>query len=328
MDGQWFYPRHINDLISMLFFNTAGPVDCHRHYCVPPLQRFDLNEILLLIRQQKYFVLHAPRQTGKTSSLLALMEHLNNTGQYRCVYVNVEIGQAARENVAEAMRAILSQVAHRARLALGDEFVATLWHEVLAASGPYAAFGEVLSRWAAHDPKPLILLIDEIDSLIGDTLISVLRQLRAGYDSRPAFFPQSVVLCGVRDVRDYRIHSSTEKAIITGGSAFNIKAESLRLGDFSRSEMELLYREHTEETGQVFKPEALKHIWALTQGQPWLVNALGHEACFRNKAGRDRNQPVTPEQISQAAENLIERRETHLDPLADKLREERVRRVI
>ena len=68
------------------------------------------------------------------------------------------------------------------------------------------------------DQQPKVLIIDEIDSLIGDTLISVLRQLRAGYDKRPDSFPQSVILCGVRDVRDYRIHSSAEKTIITGGS--------------------------------------------------------------------------------------------------------------
>jgi hypothetical protein len=65
----------------MRFFNTAGPVDCVRHYCLPPLHRIDLDEVLLLIEQQKYFVLHAPRQTGKTSFLLALMEHLNKQGR-------------------------------------------------------------------------------------------------------------------------------------------------------------------------------------------------------------------------------------------------------
>ena len=80
-----------------------------------------------------------------------------------------------------------------------------------------------------------MVLIDEIDTLVGDTLISVLRQLRAGYDQRPERYPQSVVLCGVRDVRDYRIRSSSGE-IITGGSAFNIKAESLWLGDFSETE--------------------------------------------------------------------------------------------
>jgi hypothetical protein len=69
-------------------------------------------------------------------------------------------------------------------------------------------------------------------------------------------------------VRDYRIHSSQEKAIITGGSAFNIKAKSLRLGNFSRSETEAIYRAHTVETGQVFTEEALGRSWELTQGQP------------------------------------------------------------
>ncbi|MEE4379882.1 MAG: hypothetical protein V2J55_20530 [Candidatus Competibacteraceae bacterium] len=61
----------------MRFFNTAGPVKPENHYCLPPLERFDLDDVLMLIDQQKYFVLHAPRQTGKTSSLLALLDYLN-----------------------------------------------------------------------------------------------------------------------------------------------------------------------------------------------------------------------------------------------------------
>ncbi|MGH9428157.1 MAG: ATP-binding protein, partial [Terriglobia bacterium] len=128
--------------------------------------------------------------------------------------------------------------------------------------------------------------------------------------------------------RDYRIHAASEKAIITGGSAFNIKAKSLRLGNFTYVEMEALYSQHTEETGQPFTSDALQCLWELTQGQPWLVNALGYEVCFEHKSGRDRSQPVTLEQVDQAKENLILRRETHLDQLTDKLQEERVRRVI
>ena len=173
-----------------------------------------------------------------------------------------------------------------------------------------------------------MLLIDEIDALIGDTLIAVLRQLRAGYPKRPAHFPQTVILCGVRDVRDYRIHSAATQEIITGGSAFNIKAESLRLGHFTADEMAALYAEHTAETGQPFTAAALDRAWALSRGQPWLVNALGYETCFRLPAGRDRNQPITADLLDEAKEALILRRETHLDQLADKLREPRVRRVI
>ncbi|MCP4539176.1 MAG: ATP-binding protein, partial [Chloroflexi bacterium] len=236
--------------------------------------------------------------------------------------------QAAREDVAKGIQAILNEIASWARTTLGDTFVGAIWSDVLAQSGEHTALGEVLTRWSEHSPKPLVLLIDEIDALIGDTLISVLRQLRAGYTKRPALFPQSVILCGVRDVRDYRIHSSREKTIITGGSAFNVKAKSLRLGNFAQTEVETLYQQHTEETGQLFEPDTLSLAWDLTQGQPWLVNALGYEVCFESKTGRDRSAPITDEMMTEAKERIILRRETHIDQLVDKLREERVRSVI
>ena len=309
------------------FFNTAGPVKCKNHYCIPPLERLNLSEILSLIDQEKYFVLHAPRQTGKTSCLLALMEYLNRQGRYECLYVNVEIAQSARENVHRGIKGILGEISERARIYLQNDRIQRIWPEILSVSGEEIALNTVLTRWAEESPKPIVLLMDEIDALIGDTLISVLRQLRAGYDKRPLHFPQSIILCGVRDVRDYRIHSDKEKTIITGGSAFNIKAESLRLGDFTQTEMRMLYQQHTEEAGQIFLPETLDLAWEYTNGQPWIVNALGYETCFRLPEGKLQTK-VTPEMLSQAKENLIIRRETHLDQLADKLKEERVQRVI
>ncbi len=310
------------------FFNTAGPVNEDRHYCLSPLTRFDLVDMLSLINNEKYFVLHAPRQTGKTSSMLALMKYLNEQGQYRALYVNVEAAQAAREQVGYAMQAMLSQLASMALIYLNDNFIKEHWAAVLAEVGPFNALNEILARWAQHSPKPVILFIDEIDALVGDTLISVLRQLRAGYAQRPANFPQSIILCGIRDVRDYRIHSSAEKAIITGGSAFNIKAKSLRLGNFTAEDIATLYHEHTLETGQIFAEGVLPWVWELTRGQPWLVNALAYEVCFELKAGRERSQPITVEMINEAKEQLILRRETHLDQLVDKLKEPRVKRVI
>ncbi len=311
----------------MRFFNTAGPIKPEKHYCIPPLERLDIDDVLALIRDEKYFVLHAPRQTGKTSALLALRDLLNAEGTYRCVYVNVEGGQAMLEDVEQVMRTILSGLASRARLTLGDEFLGKVWPGILAEIGPGAALQEALTRWAEADAKPLVLLIDEIDALIGDSLLSVLRQLRAGYDLRPEGFPQSVVLCGIRDVRDYRIHSSSANATIAGGSPFNIKAQSLRLGDFSQDEVQALIGQHTEETGQAFTPDALEMIWTQTQGQPWLVNALADQTCFRDGA-EDRRDPVTDSAIIEAREQLILRRETHLEQLTDKLKEERVQRVI
>ncbi len=312
----------------MRFFNTAGPIQTDMHYYVPPLERLDFDAVMLMIEQQRYFVMHAPRQTGKTSTLLALMDELNSSGHYRCLYINVEIGQSAREDIGAALQAILSQLALRAERILGDRIVKEVWREALDSTGPHGALQEVLSCWAAADDRPLVLMIDEIDALIGDTLLSVLRQLRAGYPDRPRQYPQTVILCGVRDVRDYRIQSTAENAIIAGGSAFNVRTRSLRLGDFTPDEVQSLLAQHTEATGQVFTEDAQNKVWELTRGQPWLVNALAYEACFDNMAGRDRSRPVTANAIGDAREQLILRRETHLDQLTDKLQEERVRRVV
>ena len=311
-------------------FNTEGPIRADRHYHIPPLTRIDLDDVLGLIRDEKYFVLHAPRQTGKTSALLALRDLLNSgqAGDFRCVYANVEAGQAMRENIAEGIRTVLAELAFRASVTLDDETLEHIWPALLARVGPGQALRQALARWSMADPRPLVLLIDEIDALIGDTLLSVLRQLRTGYDQRSAAFPHSIVLCGVRDVRDYRIHSTAEDRLVLGGSAFNIKSASLRLGDFSDQEIGALLAQHADETGQAFTDDALRLIRTRTAGQPWLVNALCYDACFRDRAGRDRSRPITAAAIVDAQERLILRRDTHVDDLANKLREERVRRVI
>jgi hypothetical protein len=312
----------------MRFFNTAGPVRYDDHYFIPPLERFDFEEVMFLINQKKYFVLHAPRQTGKTSCMLALMEYLNKTGKFKALYFNVEVAQGARENVRSGIKAILSEVADRAEYHIKDFLLTEIQSNVLERSGEHSALNSMLTKWCEKSDLPVVLFIDEIDSLIGDTLISVLRQIRAGYDKRPGRFPQSIILCGVRDVRDYRIHSSKDKEIITGGSAFNIKAKSLRLGDFSKYEMIKLYKLHTKETGQEFTEDAFDAAWELTKGQPWIVNALAYEATFDMKHMRDRSIKITEGIIRKAAENIIQRRETHIDQLIDKLKEKRVQRVI
>ncbi len=181
-------------------------------------------------------LLHAPRQTGKPSSLLALADYLNRTGRYRSVYTNVEPAQAAREDLPAAMRAILSALASRSRHIAGDSYPGEIWPAVLA--------------------------------------------------------------------------------------------ESIRMGNFDAAGVTALYLQHTAETGQPFTPEALARVWDLTRGQPWLVNALGYQLCFRDPPTCDRAVTVTAEHVEQAREVLIQRRDTHLDQLADKLREPRVRRVI
>ena len=310
------------------FFNTAGPIQQDIHYNVGPLKRIDLDEIMDLIDQRKYFILHAPRQTGKTSCLLALRDYLNEQGDYIAVYANVEAGQAARNNVEEVIRSTIGTIAERTGTVLGNDVAWNIYDELCRRKGQInSLLTSFLKRLCEALSQPLVLFIDEIDALVGDSLISVLRQIRAGYDQRPQHFPISIVLCGVRDVRDYRIVLSNQD-IITGGSAFNIKAESLRLGNFSKEEIHELYMQHTAATGQVFEEDCFPLIWEATEGQPWLVNALGYEVTMKMKENRDRSIRIIPEMIYRAQERIIYRRDTHIDILIDKLREERVRSVI
>jgi hypothetical protein len=309
------------------YFNTAGPAQESLHYILDPLRRVNYEEITELIDQRKYFVLHAPRQTGKTTSLLAMVKHINEEGRYHCVYVNVETAQTARNDVPRAMRAIMRSLGEGIKWTLGDEKPLADVSALLEETGGDKGFSSMLSGYCATLDKPLVLFIDEIDALIGDTLVSLLRQLREGYTHRPNRFPVSVTLCGVRDIRDYRIHTS-DGDIVTGGSCFNVKAKSLRLGNFSEDEIRELYEQHTAATGQVFEENIYPKAWDLTWGQPWLVNALAYQATWEMAENRDRNRPITLEIIEEAANRLILERATHLDQLADKLREPRVRRVL
>ena len=308
------------------FFNTAGPQKPDIHYTIDPLSRFDLDDVLMLVRQQKYFVLHAPRQTGKTSCMLALRDLLNRQGDYIAVYANVEAGQASRDKVDEVVGSTCDTLAERFRQILQSDLPLEIRESTrsLKSDSMLTVF---LQRLSQALPKPLVLIIDEIDALVGDSLVSVLRQIRSGYESRPQAFPNSIILCGVRDVRDYRIQTSG-KDIVTGGSAFNIKSESLHLGNFTPEEVHALYMQHTEETGQRFDEACFPMIWQATEGQPWLVNALGYEVTMKMKENRDRQVVITPDMIERAIENIIYRRDTHIDILIDKLSEPRVKRVI
>jgi hypothetical protein len=275
-----------------------------------------------LVEQEAYFVVHAPRQTGKTTALQALARQLTASGRYAALHFSCEEGEASGDDFGSAQRAILRTMALYADLDLPAE----LRPPPLALEGDEGLLLANLSAWARACPKPLVLFFDEIDALRGQSLISVLRQLRTGFTRRPAAFPASVVLCGLRDVRDYKAASGGDPERLGTASPFNIKLESLRLGDFSQEEVRELYAQHTAETGQPFSEQALTRAFELTQGQPWLVNALAREIV--EKMGVPDTEPITPEHVETAKERLIVARATHLDSLVSRLHEPRIRRVL
>ena len=251
------------------FFNTAGPCKPADHYMLPAAER--LPTVPRLVAQKGYFVIHAPRQTGKTTAMSALAQDLTASGQYVAVMLSVEVGAAFNDDLGAAELAILSAWRSSADVRLPADLQPPPWPE----APPGQRIGLALKTWAKIAPRPLVLFLDEIDSLQNQTLISVLRQLRDGYFNRPEGFPWSLALIGLRDIRDYKIASVGSDRLNTA-SPFNIKVESLTLDNFTMEEVTALYQQHTAETGQPFTPAACQRAFDLTQGQPWLVNALAY----------------------------------------------------
>jgi hypothetical protein len=301
------------------WFNTAGPCRADIHYMLPPTKR--LPGVKPLIAQQGYFVIHAPRQIGKTTAMIALGQELTASGDYTSVMVSAEMGAAFPTDIGKAERAMLGSWRRACEAWLPDDLQPPPW--------PKAEEGEqisaALSLWAQTSPRPLAVFIDEIDALRDDVLIGVLRQLREGYGKRPHNFPSALALIGLRDVRDYKVASGGRDRLGTA-SPFNIKVASLTLRNFTPEEVAQLYQQHTEATGQIFTPDVLTHAYELTQGQPWLVNALAKE--MTENLVVEVTQPIQIEHLKQAKENLIQRNDTHLDSLAERLREPRIRAII
>jgi hypothetical protein len=247
---------------------------------------------------------------------------LTAAGHYAALHFSCELGRAAGDDYGSAERVILQEIRESAELALPVGLRPPPWPEAPDGSLLKAA----LTAWARVCPRPLVLFFDEIDALHGQSLISVLSQLRAGFNERPEGFPASVALCGLRDVRDYKAASGGDPNRLGTASPFNVKLKSLRLGDFTPDEIHELYTQHTTDTGQPFTPDAIQRAIDLTSGQPWLVNALAQEVI--EEIAVPTPEPITTDHIDQAKEQLILARATHLDSLAAKLAEPRVRHVI
>ncbi len=301
------------------WFNTAGPCQADIHYVLPPTLR--LPGLERLIAQRNYFVIHAPRQVGKTTAMLALAKQLTDSGKYTAVMLSVEVGAPFSQDISGAEKAILAAWRRAISVRLPQELQPPAWPSLESGQ----RIGDALSLWAQASPRPLVIFIDEIDALQDQALISILRQLRDAYPNRPKAFPQSVGLIGLRDVRDYKVAAGGSDRLNTS-SPFNIKVRSLTLRNFNSEEVAELYAQHTEDTGQVFTPEATALAFELTQGQPWLVNALAKEIV--EELVTDESIEITTEHILEAKEIIIKRQDTHLDSLAERLRENRVKAII
>ena len=305
---------------KLRFFNTTGPCNPDDHYMLPPKDRLVGAQLHRYISDKLYWVLHAPRQTGKTTFLQSWMREINDGGEAISCYVSVETCQGISDTE-RAMPAICEAMKQYARnfgvpIPGCDDIVSI------------SMLSNILCNWSELvAPKPLIVLFDEVDVLQDETMISFLRQLRGGFASRGVGkFPVSIALVGMRDLKDY-ITASKEGVAPNPGSPFNIKEDSAELSNFQKDDIAHLFAQRTAENGQQITQEALDYVYEQSKGQPWLVNSLFMRATMRI-LDQDSAETVELKHIVQAREQMIMARETHLDALAVRLEYPGIRDII
>jgi hypothetical protein len=292
------------------------------HYMLPPAERLRGAQLRRYIRDELYWVLHAPRQTGKTTFLQSWMREINAAAEGTAVacYVSVEDCQGITDQD-KAMRIIYEDICYFAQV-FGLPIPR---HEDKTPEGLLRTTLAVWAELAA--PKSLIVLFDEVDVLQGEALISFLRQLRGGFAGRGVGkFPVSIALVGMKDLKDY-ITSAKGGVPVNPGSPFNIKEDSATLSNFQKEDIARLFAQRTGETGQRITEEALDYVYEQSRGQPWIVNSLFMRAAMR-VLDEGSAETVTVEHIREGREQMILARETHLDALAYRLEDPAIRSIM
>ncbi len=291
---------------------------------LPPERR--LGEMLELIHRRNYFATTAPQRTGKTTSLLWLEKHLNETRDWRAVYVDVEHARDEHDPM-RAFRVLVQNLGKACATRHPDIRIPNVED---IERDPMRAISDFLVHIAAQDNRPWCILFDKIDALTSQAREPFFQCLRDGYLHGKHPFPASIGVATSWHVRhDHAPRVDHEPSIIYLGrsSPFHVvTAEAMTLGPFTASEVEELLVQHTTATGQRFEPEAIALIYELGQGHPWLTNAMADQIV--RKDVKDRSVPITAAHVEAAKETIILERRTHIDSLVARLREERVRRII
>ncbi|MDR0549294.1 MAG: AAA-like domain-containing protein [Deltaproteobacteria bacterium] len=312
-------------------FNTTGPCVPCEHYMLPVLPRLPLVDDM--IAGKFYFVIHAPRQSGKTTFLHELVNNINSKGLYYSFCCSLEINDRIKD-INSAIDNIITSI----NLALAESPVsalnqkAFLYDNLPGMDNPSFKIRLILNRLSVDLDKELIVFFDEADCLSAeDQLIVFLRQIRNGYNNRSiskfSKFPRSLALVGMRDIRDYLTQVRPDEQSKGVASPFNIKKKALTLANFTEIEIGALYRQHTLATGQIFEDAAVASTWYWSEGQPWLVNALA-DVVVTERLNKDYSVTITKDHIDEAAEILIQRRDAHIDSLLTRLTEPRVIKVM
>ena len=299
-------------------FGTEGRLYLEDNYVVSRIQ--ETTDFIDRVKQGKYIVLFAPRQTGKTTFFrLALDALTTEDSTYFPIQLNFEeheddipadFYRGLSEDIREEIDTVFQRRGHKPSEALIEFLEAPEITDHRAMRRFFAQLARLLDSHYGIQQK-VVLIIDEFDAIPRSAVNGFLRSLRHIYLSGRTRCPHSVGIVGVKNI----IQLGYDRSI----SPFNIQQE-FHLPNFTAEQVAELLSQYTEEVGQAFEPEVVASIHKQTAGQPVLVNRLAQ--ILTEEMDIPKAETITMEHWTTAHTHLLHNRNTNIEHLTTNIRKD------
>ncbi|MDE0426940.1 MAG: AAA-like domain-containing protein [Candidatus Poribacteria bacterium] len=292
-------------------FGTEGRLYLEDNYVAPRTE--ETADFIDRIKQGKYIVLFAPRQTGKTTFFRLALDTLTTEDlTYFPIQLNfeeyeeltpVDFYGALSEDICDEVEVIFQRRRSVPSEALTQFLQGTQITDHVAMRRFFTQLARLLEEHFGIRQK-VVLIIDEFDAIPQDAVKGFLRSLRRVYLSGRTRCPHSVGIVGIKNI----IQLNYDRSI----SPFNIQQE-FHLPNFTLEQVQELFAQYTEEVGQVFAPEAITAIHKQTAGQPVLVSRFGQ--ILTEELDIPKTESITMEHFTTAHAQLLQERNTNIEHL-------------
>lgn len=299
-------------------FGTQGPVNPEQHYIVARTE--ELAEFIKRVKEGRYIVIFAPRQTGKTTFFLRALAALT-AEDLTCfpIQLNFEIyvdcdRSEFYEFLTKQICKEIERVFQRRGETLDEALKRFLDNAEITNHLSMMEFFEQLQGFLkdGENWQKVVLIIDEFDGIPTSALKGFLHAFRHTYVTDTTFqCPHSLGIVGVRSIAQLDYDRSV--------SPFNIQ-DDFALSNFTLAQVQELFGQYTAEVGQAFAPEVIESIHKQTGGQPFLVNRFAQ--ILTEEMNIPKTKALTMTHFSEAHGQLLEERNTNIEHLLTNIRKD------
>ena len=292
-------------------FGTQGRVYPDRHYVVPRTE--EIADFITRVKEGRYIVLFAPRQTGKTTFFRFALEELTTEDPtYFPIQLDFQVMRNSSppifyDRLTQLIRMQIEYEFQKSGMKPTENLTQFLNDTQLSDHFSMLAFFEQLAILLIN--KKVVLLIDEFDGIPQTVVSDFLYTLRQIYLSDALQCPHSVGIVGVKSISQLNYDRSV--------SPFNIQDE-FRLPNFTLKQVQELFSQYTDEVGQDFAHEVITSIHKQTAGQPVLVNRLAQ--ILTEEMDIPKTETITSIHFSEAHTRLLRERNVNIQHLTTNIR--------